>query len=40
MDRKSSPSLALTIHELPHIPDEFVDNSERMSCCSPGLVLR
>ena len=30
----------LTIHELPHILDESVDNSERMSRSSPGLVLR
>ena len=32
--------LTLTIHELPHSLDEFVDNSERMSCSSPDLVLR
>jgi len=33
-------SALLTIHELPHILDESVDNSERLSCSSPGLVLR
>jgi len=33
-------SSLLTIHELPHILGESVDNSERMSCSSPGLVLR
>src|SRR5712691_10636762 len=33
-------SSLLTIHELLHILDESVDNSERMSCSSPGLVLR
>ena len=33
-------SSLLTIRELPHILDESVDNSERMSCSSPGLVLR
>jgi hypothetical protein len=30
----------LTTHELSHILDESVDNSERMSCSSSGLVLR
>jgi len=30
----------LTIHKLPHILDESVDNSERMSCGSTGLVMR
>jgi len=34
------PSWLLTIHELPHILDESMDNSERMSCSSTGLVLR
>ncbi len=29
-----------TIHELPHVLDESVDNSERMSCSSLGLVSR
>jgi len=33
------PSSLLTIHELPHILDESVDNSECMSCSSPDLVL-
>ena len=33
-------NLLLTIHELLHILDESMDNSERMSCSSPGLVLR
>ena len=35
-----NPSALLTIHEHPHILDESVDNGERMSCSSPGLVLR
>ena len=35
-----NPSALLTIHELPHILDESVDNSERLSCSSPDLVLR
>jgi len=35
-----NPSSLLTIHELPHILGESVDNGERMSCSSPGLVLR
>jgi len=34
------PSLSLTIHELPHILDESVDNSECMSCSILGLVSR
>ena len=34
------PSSSLTIHELPHILDESVDNSERMSRSSPGLLSR
>jgi hypothetical protein len=29
-----------TIHELPHVLDESVDNSERMSCSGLGLVSR
>ena len=29
----------LTIHELPHILDESVDDSECMSCSSPDLIL-
>jgi hypothetical protein len=29
----------LTIHELLHILDESVDDSERMGCSSPGLVF-
>ena len=33
-------SSLLTIYELLHILDEPVDNSERMSCSSAGLVLR
>ena len=33
------PSSLLTIRELSHILDESVDNSERMSRSSPGLVL-
>jgi len=36
----TNPSALLTIHELPHILDESVDNSERLSCSSPDLVLR
>jgi len=36
----NDPRSLLTIHELPHILDEPVDNSERMSRSSPGLVLR
>ena len=32
------PSSLLTIHELPHVLDESVDNSEGMSCSSLGLV--
>jgi len=35
-----NPSSLLTIHEHPHILDEAVDNSERMSYGSPGLVMR
>jgi len=35
-----NPSSLLTIHELPHILGESVDNSESMSCSSPGLILR
>jgi len=34
------PSLSLTIHELPHVLDESVDNSERMGCSILGLVSR
>ena len=34
------PSSLLTIRELPHILDEAVDNSERMSCSRPDFVLR
>jgi len=34
------PSSMLTIHELPHVLDESVDNSEGMSCSSLGLVSR
>ena len=37
-DHKSSS--LLTTHELLHILDESVDNSEHMGCGSPGLVLR
>jgi len=33
-------SSLLTIHELPHVLDESVDNSERMSCSVLGLVSR
>ena len=33
-------SSLLTIHELLHILDESVDNSERMSCSGLGFVLR
>ena len=33
-------SLFFTIHELPHILDESMDNSERMSCSDPSFVLR
>ena len=33
-------SLLLTIHELPHILDESMDNSKSMSCGNPSLVLR
>ena len=33
-------SLFLTIHELPHILDESMDNSKSMSCGNPSLVLR
>ena len=33
-------SSLLTIHELLHILDESVDNSERVSCSGLGLVLR
>ena len=36
----TNPSALLTIRELPHILDDSVDNSERLSCSSPGLVLR
>jgi len=35
-----NPSALLTIHELPHILDQSVDNRERLSCSSPDLVLR
>jgi len=35
-----NPSTFLTIHELPHILDESVDNSERLSCSTSDLVLR
>jgi len=35
-----NPSASLTIHELPHILDQSVDNRERLSCSSPGFVLR
>ena len=35
-----NPSSLLTIHELLHILDKSVDNSEHMSCSSPSLVLR
>jgi len=35
-DYKSSS--LLTIHELPHVLDESVDNSERMSCSVLGLI--
>jgi len=34
------PSPLLTIHELPHILDESVDNGENVGCGSPSLVLR
>ena len=34
------PSSLLTIHELPHVLNESVDNSEGMSCSSLGLVSR
>jgi len=34
------PSSLLTIHELPHILDKSMDNSERMSCRSLCLVSR
>jgi len=34
------PSSLLTIHELPHVLDESVDNSEGVSCSSLGLVSR
>ena len=34
------PSSLLTIHEFPHVLDESVDNSERMSCSILGLVSR
>ena len=34
------PSGLLTIHELLHIREVSVDNSGRMSCSRPGLVLR
>ena len=37
---ESHLSSLLTTHELPHILDESVDNNERMSCSSPGLVSR
>ena len=33
-------SLLFTVHELPHILDESMDNSERMSRSNPNLVLR
>jgi len=33
-------SSLLTIHEHSHVLDESVDNSERMSCSSLGLVSR
>jgi len=33
-------NLLLTTHEFLHVLDESVDNSERMSCSSPGLILR
>jgi len=32
------PSSLLTIHELPHVLGESVDNSERMGCSSLSLV--
>jgi len=32
-------SSLLTIHEVPHILYESVDNSKSMSCSSPGLIL-
>jgi len=35
-----NPSALLTIHELPHILDQSVDNSERLGCSSPDLTLR
>ena len=35
-----NPSSLLTIHKLSHVLDESVDNSERMSCSSLGLVSR
>jgi len=34
------PSSSLTIHELPHTLDKSVDNRERLSRSSPGLVSR
>ena len=34
------PGTLLTIHELPHMLDESMDNSERMRCSSLSLVLR
>ena len=37
LDYKPSP--LLTIHELPHVLDESVNDSEGMSCSSLGLVL-
>ncbi len=33
-------SSLLTIHELPHVLDESVDNSKRISCSGLGLVSR
>ena len=35
-----NPTLLLTIHKLPHILNESMDNSERMSCSDPSLILR
>ena len=36
----NKPRTLLTIHELPHMLDESMDNGERVRCSSPGFVLR
>ena len=33
------PGSSLTIHKFPHILNKSVDNSERMSCRNPSLLL-